>query len=423
MDREISAHLIRLRATHPFLATISLFARYQFDEKEPKFTTDGRTIKINPDYYKPLAKDEKTGLLVHLTLHTALQHTKRRGPREESIWNTAADIVVNNIILETERFKPPKETAIEPRYRDQSVEQIYELLTKLPNQSCELRQALENAQQSDSRDNSSVQENREAQEQDRSEPSSCDKHQKLASMIDRLYPCHKDIDSNGKDGKADPASEAAQKEYEQYWKSVFRRAEVIHKISDKSQGDIPQGLLLEIDALLNPELDWRWLLWNYVVRTPADFEGFDRRFVHRGLYIDHLETDKLNVAVAIDTSGSIDIDELTVFISELQGIVSAYHFIKIRLYYVDAEVYGPHELDNPEFDLAPMGGGGTDFVVFFNHLQQEKQQIPPDLVVYFTDGFGVFPETRPLVETLWVVCAAGLPSNDFPFGRVARLLI
>jgi hypothetical protein len=54
---------------------------------------------------------------------------------------------------------------------------------------------------------------------------------------------------------------------------------------------------------------------------------------------------------------------------------------------VDAEAYGPYELDSLEFDSAPIGGGGTDFVVFFDRLQQEQHQTTSDLVVYFTDGF------------------------------------
>ena len=36
------------------------------------------------------------------------------------------------------------------------------------------------------------------------------------------------------------------------------------------------------------QLDWRSYLWRYLVQTPTDFQGFDRRFVGRGLYLEAL---------------------------------------------------------------------------------------------------------------------------------------
>ncbi len=425
MDKEISAHLIRLRRLHPFLATISMFASYLFNDKVNRFTTDGRTISINPDYYRQLANDEKTGLLLHLTLHAALQHATRKGRREENLWNTAADIVVNNIILEADDFKPPKDTAVEQKYKEMSVEQVYEELSTLPKKSSALREALKTSESSCCREQTTRQGEPDSGGGEQTSNPEClsEKQKKLADVIDRLYPSVKDISYSNLADSREPRSSSGLDKTDRYWDSVFRRAEVVRKLAERNQGDMPTGLLREIDVILNPELDWRWLLWNYVVRTPTDFEGFDRRFAYRGLYIDVLESETLNVAVAIDSSGSIDEDELAGFVSELQGIAHAYHFISIQLYFVDADIYGPYDLERPDAEVVPRGGGGTDFAVFFEHILQDPRRKTPDVIVYFTDGFGLFPKKRPDIEILWVVCPGGRQSCDFPFGRVARLSI
>jgi predicted metal-dependent peptidase len=43
-----------------------------------------------------------------------------------------------------------------------------------------------------------------------------------------------------------------------------------------------------------------------MVATPYDFGGFDRRFIHRKLYLEDVIGESVEVAICIDTSGSID---------------------------------------------------------------------------------------------------------------------
>ena len=46
------------------------------------------------------------------------------------------------------------------------------------------------------------------------------------------------------------------------------------------------------------------------MQTPNDFQGYDRRFIWNGLYIDALVGESVQVYVAIDTSGSISDQEM-----------------------------------------------------------------------------------------------------------------
>jgi predicted metal-dependent peptidase len=47
------------------------------------------------------------------------------------------------------------------------------------------------------------------------------------------------------------------------------------------------------------------------------------------------------------------------------------------------------------------GGGGTDFQPVFEWVA--KEQLNPDLLVYFTDAEGQFPEREPAYPVAWLV--------------------
>jgi len=44
------------------------------------------------------------------------------------------------------------------------------------------------------------------------------------------------------------------------------------------------------------------------------------------------------------------------------------------------------------------------------------------VLVYLTDGWGLFPESPPAFPLLWVVQAGGRDLEQFPFGETVRLL-
>lgn len=189
----------------------------------------------------------------------------------------------------------------------------------------------------------------------------------------------------------------------------------------QGKGELPAGVNRHLDAIADPQLDWRSQLWRYLVHTPNDYSGFDRRFIHQGLYLDHLEGESVEVYCCIDTSGSVGEEELSLFLGELQGILSAYPMLRCWLFYADASCYGPYELMDGSGIPAPKGGGGTDFRPFFKkvarHWNREKQAV----CVYLTDGYGDFPKQEPELSTLWVVVPGGLDEEEFPWGEVVRL--
>jgi predicted metal-dependent peptidase len=158
-----------------------------------------------------------------------------------------------------------------------------------------------------------------------------------------------------------------------------------------------------------------------MVATPYDFGGFDRRFIHRKMYLEDVVGESVEVAICIDTSASIGDPELSAFSSEVQGILDAYPQIRGTLFFADASLYGPHEFNLASGLPAARGGGGTSFVPFFDWVYQQELSGSQPLCIYFTDGFGSFPPSPPTSPVLWVVMPGGLQTPDFPFGEVARM--
>nr|HRC77628.1 VWA-like domain-containing protein [Kouleothrix sp.] len=223
------------------------------------------------------------------------------------------------------------------------------------------------------------------------------------------------------DEPGEPAdAEARKRALEKHWGQAHEQAKIVAE--GTTIGKAPAGLARELGSLVPSKLDWRSYLWRYLVQTPTDFQHFDRRFVGRGMYLETISGEHLNVLLAVDTSGSIDRAAVELFLGEVRGILRAYPHLRCDLYYADAALYGPHRL-TPSSPLPPVqGGGGTDFRPFFERIPKYRPPWEPSVAIYLTDGYGEFPERPPRCPVLWVVTPGGMALDRFPFGQTVRLL-
>jgi predicted metal-dependent peptidase len=396
LERRISAALLRLRIKSPFFATLAMFARYRASLELPTAATDGRDVFYNPHFMAALPDEHFDGVLLHEVLHAALAHVPRRSQRDPKGWNIAADIVVNGILLQN-GFSLPEGHIRQPELEHYAVEEVYALLPREQPPELVFADLLE------------------APPDDAEQASQDGKEGQSGS-------------SGGKDKKprakklteGDSMSEAGRAEQERHWKQAVQQAQAVARGSGK--GSLPAGVERAFGLAGPPQLDWKSLLWRFLVRTPTDFSGYDRRHVGRGWYLETLEGESLRVYIAVDTSGSVDDALVKLFLSEVQGILRAYPHLEARLFYADAALYGPHPLQ-PDGEIpAPQGGGGTDFRPFFAHVTEHHEPHLGGVCIYLTDGYGDFPLEAPQLPTLWVVAPGGLDERGFPFGEVARLL-
>ena len=146
----------------------------------------------------------------------------------------------------------------------------------------------------------------------------------------------------------------------------------------------------------------------------------NKRYIHMGLFMPSLRSQELkNIAVAIDTSGSINQEVLKEFVSELGAIMEAYDS-NAYVMYVNNALQGVEEFtayDVP-LKLNAQGGGGTDFRPPFNHL--EEKGMLPSCFIYLTDGQCSSFSNDPNYPVLWCIIGSTERFNP-PFGEVIQI--
>src|SRR5690606_12877290 len=100
----------------------------------------------------------------------------------------------------------------------------------------------------------------------------------------------------------------------------------------------------------------------------------------------------------LDTSGSIQDPEVSMFFGEIYGILEDLRPSRVVIMYCDSKVHKVVEaVDTSDLlnirKLGAPGGGGTDFRPVFNKITE--MGLEPDALVYLTDGYGTFPKKPP----------------------------
>lgn len=367
-EKRLQGAMMRIRGDHPFFGTLGLFAELVITEDIGTAATDGKRLLFNPEFVAQQDTPRLCGLLVHELLHAALLHVPRRGVRDPHLWNIAADIVVNGMIRTDTAYALPDGGVEDSALAHLSVEEIYEQLLAGKKQIPGI------------------------------------------TLLDL-------IESEG----LGIIGEEWMTELQHHWRSALQQAGAVARRMGKGFGNKGLDALRDVAEATTPTLDWRALLWQFLVATPCDFSGFDRRFVWQKLYLEEVVGETVDVAIAIDTSASIGSEELGAFLGEIEGILNAYPQIRGHLFYADAEIYGPYPFSR-DAEMPPQkGGGGTSFVPFFKWVEEQIREGLCPLCIYFTDGYGAFPSVNVDAPVLWVVISGGLGSREFPFGDVIRM--
>lgn len=376
-ERTVSATLLRICQRSPFFATLALHAKIKITAALPTAATDGRDVFVNPEFFNGLTPAAQEGLLLHEVLHAALLHVPRRSARDPRLWNIAADVVINGMLIR-DGYTLPEGGVRDPSHEHLATEEVYEALLKNAKPPPELV---------------------------------------MPDLMEGNGP-----PGSAGDNKDAPASSPAinKAEMEGHWKKALQEARMVAQSS--LAGEMPAHLQREIGQILRAQIDWRSYLWRYLVQTPTDFGAFDRRFVGDGMYLETITGETVHVHVCVDTSGSIAGDDINTFMGEVQSILLAYPHLRCELYYADSELHGPFNVAADSELPTPMGGGGTDFRPFFARLEKHADRHTTAVAIYLTDGYGAFPAATPAIPTLWVVTPGGKDLDGFPFGEVIRLL-
>ena len=151
-----------------------------------------------------------------------------------------------------------------------------------------------------------------------------------------------------------------------------------------------------LEELLQPQVDWREVLRDFVTSTCAgsDYSTWrkpNRRYIGAGMYMPSGISESIGeIVVAIDTSGSIGGRQLSAFLSEVKSVADTVHPEAIRLLYWDTRVCGDERYEGEEVDkiiqsTKPKGGGGTIVECVPEYLRDK--QIKAQCVIVLTDGY------------------------------------
>ena len=155
------------------------------------------------------------------------------------------------------------------------------------------------------------------------------------------------------------------------------------------------GAIGSIKELLEPQVDWREVLREFVQQTCAgkDFGTWskpNRRYIGSGIYMPSTLSEKVEeLVLASDTSGSV-LRHIDKFLSEMAGICNSVRPEKVRLLYWDTKIKGDESYELERIDdltksTKPLGGGGTRVSCVPPYMRE--QGIRPQAVIVFTDGY------------------------------------
>jgi len=186
----------------------------------------------------------------------------------------------------------------------------------------------------------------------------------------------------------------------------------------KDQGRLPSYIKRYIKKLFKPKIPWQNILARYLISySKVDYNWLPPayKYLPSGLVLPSIRIRKIDLVIAIDTSGSISNEELRKFMTEVKGIISQFNSYTLKIIACDANIHEIHEFETfKPFDFKEAmklsGGGGTDFRPVFNYIEKEKKR--PDCLVYMTDLYGDFPYSKPNYPVIWL-CTS---EEKAPFG-------
>ena len=353
--------------------------------------TDAKNFYYNPSFIDILDNDQTKFVLIHEALHCALTHFARRGNRTKHKWDLACDFAINPLLIE-EGFHPPIDVPIFRRYLGMIAEEIYPMIDDNID-SEPMDQHLYDDNSNDEKDLSSEGMREDSVVDGRTLDSSNNNYNTNNTTL---------RDSNDLAQKPKPLSPDEVQQLSAKWQKNLASSAQLSQQAGKLDGEIAKL----VDFFLQPQISWRSLLAQYMTSLARDDYSYSRPSRRSGeAILPSLRSNQIDITIAIDTSGSISQDEIDEFVSEVNAIKSNIRS-SITLIACDNKVstklmwhYEPW--DELKFPASLAGGGGTNFNPVFDHInQQDVQNI---ILIYFTDGKGVFPEFEPNYPVMWLI--------------------
>lgn len=350
------------RPDSAFFTSLCFSLIHIWDDSHPTAYTDGKVIGFNTRFFMSLKSAEQIFLLLHETLHVALMHIM---PLPAG-WchdraNIAMDHVINLMLIEA-GYQMPAEGYADPQYKGMGWIEVYHLLPNNPPP-----------------------------------------------------PKMKDVRPSGGDA-------VAQATLTRDIEDMLVRAATQSKLAGDKPGSIPGDIQIFLNGLLNPKLPWHRLLQKYLqqfIKNDYSWKKFNRRFFPKHYMPGMFGECLIDLAIAVDISGSVSDADFHVFVTEIASILRMMKPEKITLLQFDTSIVSEDVIKNIKELMAVKfsGRGGTAINPVLDWANENK----PQLLMVFSDGEFRFHDTRAKCETLWLV--HNNQRFTAPFGKVIHYAI
>lgn len=333
---------------------LMMIGKTRIDDNLPTAATNGRDEIYGRAFVKSLDDRELAFVILHETLHKAYRHLTtwtKLHDENPRMANAACDYVINLQLVDLDPdgkliAMPKKEGKIigllDERFRGMHTKQVYDILK---------------------------------QEQDGEGDGGGDNFD--------------EHDWEGAQGLSAEDKETLAREIDQ----ALRQGAMTHA---KVNGNGAGGLSRELGEMLEPQVNWREVLREFVKSVCAGKDASswrrpNRRFLSGGTYMPTLISERVgHLVIGVDTSGSIGGKELNDFLSEVKGIADEVKPERVDLLYWDSEVAGHEQYDAGNVEsivesTKPRGGGGTSPSCVTEFIKTNA--LKPECVIMLTDGY------------------------------------
>jgi predicted metal-dependent peptidase len=182
----------------------------------------------------------------------------------------------------------------------------------------------------------------------------------------------------------------------------------VSMMNDEKRGLMPGHFLSQVEAVNKPaELSWQAILKKYIGTISANKRKtrmrLNRRQPERFDLSGRVDDKVLKIAVAIDTSGSVDDSMIGKIFNEIFAILAKrkHEITVIECDAVVQRVYKARSRSDIKQKVA--GRGGTRFTPVIEYVNDDKY-FRDALLIYFTDGYGETKIPKPMTyRNIWVV--------------------
>lgn len=411
----------RLLVNLRYMDTALMFQN--MDNGGDSFSSDGRTL-----YYDPLfvlrtyaaSKERLTETYIHSVLHCVFCHPFSCGGMDRRCWDIACDIATGAVV--SELSLPCVRTDDDAEIRDVlrkirretgflTAEKIYSALRKGELPQADSEEKLASLEKLFKRDDHSL------------------------WYAEENGPCKNAQITQAAPLPADDQKLAAD------WEKIAEQIEMEIETFARVRGRYASSLIQNLRAVNRDRYDYdaflrKFAAINETVKLSED--EFDYVYYNYGLthyrnmpFIEPLEYREDNrikdFVIAVDTSGSVAGEEVQSFLEKTYNILksreSFQEHINVHIVQCDAEVQSDTvitsqaDLDRYISDMEIKGLGGTDFRPVFDHvdgLLREGEFDDLKGLIYFTDGLGTYPASKPSYRTAFVFIESGYNIPEVP---------